>query len=60
MGPLVQRLDKLLSRVVDNFIVEPCGWFESEEAAVVHLEALSLDEWLVDDAAIRASWESRL
>ena len=44
MGPLVQGLDKLLSRVVDNFIVEPCGWFESEETAVVHLETVSLDE----------------
>ena len=44
MGPLVQRLDKLLSRVVDNFIVEPCGWLESEKNAVLHLETLSLDE----------------
>ena len=60
MGLLVERLDKLLSRVVDNFIVEPCGWFESEETAVVHLEAFSLDEWAINDAAIRASWESHL
>ena len=44
MSLLVQGLDKLLSRVVDNFIVEPCGWLESEETAVVHLETVSLDE----------------
>ena len=44
MSPLVQGLDKLLSRVVDNFIVEPCGWSEGEEIAVVHLETVLLDE----------------